>query len=124
MQLSTLHDQLLTKARASDSWTPSGLPVGSITTFSEYAQLRYAEIEGVGTVTIDQTGNIAGMSPGERCTINGETRWMPLELLRNLRTTPFVTGAAARATGTPASPHTTRSRSARRPSRTVAKPQA
>jgi len=65
-------------------------PFGTITEFQVYPQLRYADVEGIGTVTIDQTGNMVGASPVERCTYRGETTWIPLELIRNIRLDPFV----------------------------------
>ncbi len=87
-----LSQKLMAKARQSES--SGGLPIGSITRDAEYDQLHYAEVldlagTPIGTATIDRTGDIVGMSPGERCTLNGETAWMPLERLRNFRTTPF-----------------------------------
>jgi len=66
--------------------------VGSLTAFQPYPQLRYGDVDGVGTVTIDQTGNMVGFSPVERCTANGETAWIPLELVRNIRLEPGILG--------------------------------
>jgi hypothetical protein len=77
---------LLTKAHASGQ--PNTLPIGTLTFAEPYAQLRYGDVDGIGTVTIDQTGNMVGFSPVERCTANGETAWIPLELVRNLRLEP------------------------------------
>jgi len=55
-----------------------------------YEQLHYGEVEGIGTVTIDKSGNMIGFSPVERCKFQGETYWIPLDLVKNLRTEPFV----------------------------------
>ena len=61
-----------------------------MTAFELYPELRYGEIDGIGTVTIDQTGNMVGFSPVERCTHNGQTTWIPTELVKNLRKEPFI----------------------------------
>lgn len=73
-------------------------PVGTLTESEPYDQLRYAEIDGIGTVTIDRTGNMAGFSPVERCKDrHGEIAWVPTELCRNIRLEPFfVTERAAK----------------------------
>lgn len=78
------------KLRAEKTAEPSTLPVGTLTAFELYPELRYGEIEGIGTVTIDMTGNIVGFSPSERCTHNGMTTWIPTELVKNLRKEPFT----------------------------------
>lgn len=90
--LAELYEKLMSNARTRSQ----DLPVGSINRDSEYDQLHFAEVldlngNNLGTATIDRTGDIVGMSPGERCTLNGVTRWIPLERLQNLRTTPFLT---------------------------------
>ncbi len=119
-----LYQQLMKQARSSD--TPTALPVGSITRDSEYDQLHYAEVVDlsgatIGTATIDRTGDIVGMSPGERCTLNGETAWIPLERLRNFRTTPFQAVATRGAqVASPAAPAPARARVSHRAKKTAA----
>jgi len=81
---------------------PAGLPVGTLTAFELYPELRYGEIEGIGTVTIDMTGNIVGFSPSERCTHNGQTTWIPTELVKNLRKEPFTVAGRGKVTQTAA----------------------
>jgi hypothetical protein len=97
MSLHTLFKSLLTEARKS---TPD-LPVGTLTFAQPYGQLRYGEVDGIGTVTIDQTGNMIGFSPVERCSANGETTWIPLERIKNLRMEPtgFVSARASTKAG-------------------------
>lgn len=102
--LHDLFDKLLTKAKAENR--AADLPVGTLTFAEPYAQLRYAEVDGIGTVTIDQTGNMAGFSPVERCTFNGETAWIPLNLVRNLRYEPIVITPGSTARGRKATPST------------------
>ena len=77
-----------------------GTPIGTLTEFQVYPQLRYGDVEGIdGVVTIDLTGNMVGFSPVERCTANGETAWIPLALVRNIRLEPGeVTGGGQHAT--------------------------
>jgi len=84
--LRALFQKLLEKARSENP----ELPVGTLTIETPYEQLHYAEVDGVGTVTIDKSGNMIGFSPVERCKFQGETYWIPLELVKNLRTEPFV----------------------------------
>ena len=102
----------------------SDIPIGTLTVIEAYPQLRYADLEGVGQVQLDATGNMVGFSPVERCQdAQGETAWIPTELLRNIRLSPFqLTGSArSHATGASAAPNTTRSRTrSRRPA--AAKP--
>jgi hypothetical protein len=83
------------KLRADAKQTTPDLPVGTLTFSTPYTQLRYAEVEGIGTVEIDYSGNMIGFSPVERCTHNGETAWIPLELCRNIRLQPFVKATKA-----------------------------
>jgi hypothetical protein len=65
-------------------------PIGTLSHDEPYPQLRYGEIDGIGTVTIDRTGNMTGFSPVERCKDRfGEIAWVPTELVRNLRLEPF-----------------------------------
>jgi hypothetical protein len=84
--------QLVKKLRAEAKAAPSSdLPIGSLTVIEAYPQLRYGDVEGIGLVTIDATGNMVGFSPVERCQDkHGETAWIPTELIRNLRLTPFL----------------------------------
>jgi len=79
---------------------PTALPVGTLTAFELYPDLRYGEIDGIGTVTIDMTGNVVGFSPSERCTHNGMTTWIPTELVKNLRLEPFPYSAEKGSKGT------------------------
>jgi len=83
---------LAKKLRANVQANPqSELPVGSLTVIAPYDQLRYGDIEGIGQVTIDATGNMVGFSPVERCQDkHGEIAWIPTELVRNLRRDPFL----------------------------------
>jgi len=94
--LRALFQKLLTQARSEHP----DLPVGTLTIETPYEQLHYAEVDGVGTVTIDKSGNMIGFSPVERCSANGETTWIPLELCRNLRTQPFPVGVMGTGMGT------------------------
>ena len=76
-------------AKTSDVTTAS--PLNTLTHSTPYEQLRYGEIEGIGTVTIDATGNMSGFSPVERCKDkHGEIAWVPTELVRNMRLEPFL----------------------------------
>jgi hypothetical protein len=94
--LIALAQKLRAEAKQADAGT---LPVGSLTFSEPYPQLRYGDVEGIGLVTIDQTGNMVGFSPVERCTAHGETAWIPLELVRNIRLEP---GGLLAASATPA----------------------
>jgi hypothetical protein len=80
----------------------STLPVGTLTFAQPYPQLRFGDVEGIGTVTIDQTGNMVGFSPVERCTAHGETAWIPLELVKNIRMEPGEWTPRGKKTPTPA----------------------
>jgi len=84
--LLALAKKLLTQAEKSG--TTLTLPIGTLTFAAPYPQLRFGDVDGIGTVVIDQTGNMVGFSPVERCTANGETAWIPLELVRNIRMEP------------------------------------
>jgi len=101
MSLHALAKKLLADATKADY---GNLPVGTLTFSTQYPQLRYAEIDGIGTVTIDQTGNMIGFSPVERCKFNGETQWIPTELCKNLRGEPFVDGVPMRGRATGRTP--------------------
>jgi hypothetical protein len=82
-----LAKRLLGEAKQADY---GNLPIGSLTFSQPYPQLRYGDVDGIGTVTIDQTGNMVGFSPVERCTAHGETAWIPLEQIRNIRLEPLT----------------------------------
>jgi len=71
-------------------------PVGALTVITPYDRPRFADIDGVGTVEIDYTGNMIGFSPVERCQHKGETTWIPTELCKNIRLQrePFLSGHA------------------------------
>jgi hypothetical protein len=86
--LRALFQKLLDKARSEHP----ELAVGTLTIETPYEQLHYGEVDSIGTVTIDKSGNMIGFSPVERCKFNGETQWLPLELVKNLRTEPFPVG--------------------------------
>ena len=90
--------ELLTEAKRADY---GNLPIGNLTLSQPYPQLRFGDVDGIGTGAIDQTGNIrVGCSPVERCSANGETAWIPLELVHNIRLEPsgFVVGTRGRTT--------------------------
>jgi hypothetical protein len=79
------------KLRANLAQTSEGTPTGTLTSFTPYSQLKYGEIDGIGTVTIDALGNMAGFSPVLQCKDkHGEVTWIPTELVRNLRLEPFL----------------------------------
>jgi len=80
------------------------VPIGTLTVISPYPQLRYGDVDGIGLVEIDATGNMAGFSPVERCQDeHGETAWIPTELVRNIRLQPFgFTGGATTRSRKPA----------------------
>jgi len=110
--LHELYRKLLTQAKQ----TTPDLPIGTLTFSQEYTQKQYGDVAGVGRVAIDQFGNMIGFSPVERCSFNGETAWIPLDLVKNISADPFGTGTRSRVT-TPASSLSTaaRKRSTRRP---------
>jgi len=97
-----LFQKLLTKAHATGA--AGQVPIGTLTFAEQYPQLRYAEVDGIGTVSIDATGNMVGFSPVERCTANGETAWIPLNLVRNIRLEPGIIAAGQRARTTRSTP--------------------
>lgn len=71
----------------------TNLPPGTLTWSELYQERQFGEIDGIGTVEIDATGNMVGFSPVERCKDrSGETDWVPLRLIRNLRPSFFGTG--------------------------------
>jgi hypothetical protein len=68
----------------------SELPIGTLTVIELHPQLRYGDVDGIGTVTIDAEGNMVGFSPVTRCQDeSGETAWIPTDLVRNIRLQPF-----------------------------------
>jgi len=68
-------------------------PFGTLSNVTLYTERRFAEIDGIGTVEIDATGDMSGLSPVERCQArNGEIEWVPLNKLRNFRTSFFGAG--------------------------------
>ena len=91
--------KLLAEAKGKPDY--GNLPVGSLTFSQPYPQLRFGDVDGIGTVVIDQTGNMVGFSPVERCTANGETAWIPLEHVRNIRMEPGDWTPRGRKTTTP-----------------------
>jgi hypothetical protein len=97
--LRALFQKLLTAAQQQQQTNPGDLPVGTLTFATPYAQPRYGDVEGIGPVEIDQTGNMIGFSPVERCSAHGETAWIPLERIQNLRLQPFGVGGFGMGTG-------------------------
>jgi hypothetical protein len=87
--LRALFTKLLATAQAKQD-TVGDLPVGTLTFSQPYPQLRYGDVDGIGPVEIDQTGNMVGFSPVERCSAHGETVWIPLALIKNLRFQPYA----------------------------------
>jgi hypothetical protein len=83
--LLALAKKLLTAAKQG---APESATIGTLTFATPYPSLRFGDVDGIGTVTIDQTGNMVGFSPVERCTAHGETAWIPLELVKNIRLEP------------------------------------
>jgi len=82
---------LAKKLRSEVKQNNPGADVGSLTEIVLYPQLRYGDIEGIGQVTIDATGNMVGFSPVERCQDkHGEIAWIPTERVLNLRPQPFT----------------------------------
>jgi len=77
------------RAEAAKTLTTEQSPIGTVTELQLYPQLRYGEVEGIGTVEIDATANVVGHSPSERCTFKGETTWLPTEMVLNRRFNPF-----------------------------------
>jgi len=117
--LQALARKLLTQAQQGAA---PDLPVGTLTFAQPYPQLRFGDVDGIGTVTIDQTGNMVGFSPVERCTAHGETAWIPLALVRNIRMEPGDVGPTrgrtpSAGTGTVSSGARIRSRSRTRTSK-------
>jgi len=85
--LLALAKKLLGQAKQADY---GNLPIGSLTAFDAYPQLLYGDVDGIGMVQIDMTGNMVGFSPVERCQDeHGEVAWIPTELVRNIRLQPF-----------------------------------
>ena len=103
MTLLALAKTLREKALSNDTGG-SGDPIGTLTFETPYEQLHYAEVDGIGTVTIDKSGNMIGFSPVERCKHNGETAWLPTELCKNLRLEPFPVGIMGATSGLPGTP--------------------
>ncbi len=87
-------------AKTSDVSPGGPLAVGALTIAVPYDQLRYGDIDGIGTVTIDALGNMAGFSPVLQCKDrHGDVEWIPTHLVRNLRLEPFVTTERTTARG-------------------------
>ncbi len=101
------------KLRAAASLNTPGLVVGNLTRDEQYDQLMYGEIAGIGTVTIDRTGDMTGLSPVERCkSKSGEIDWIPTNLITNFRSEPFLfsKSPASSAVEGAATPHRARRR--------------
>ena len=103
--LRDLFTKLLDKAKTHTN--PGDLPVGTLTFATPYAQPRYADVDGIGPVEIDFTGNMIGFSPVERCTAHGETAWIPTELVKNISLEPFTFTGTTRGRTPTKTKHTT-----------------
>jgi len=119
MQLLEFARKLRAEIDASVGGATRETPIGTLTLIQPYAERHYAEIEGVGTVEIDLTGNMIGFSPAERCMFKGVTTWIPTERCQNLRTSPFVIEKAA-SVGTGTASSGTRMRARTRAGKTAA----
>jgi hypothetical protein len=74
---------------------PAGLPIGSLTLIELYQQPRYGEIDGA-LVRIEGEGNMVGFSPVTKCVdAQGETAWIPTELVKNISLEPFTFAGSA-----------------------------
>ena len=70
--------------------TTSPHPVGTLTLIELYQQPRYGEVNGA-LVRIEGEGNMVGFSPVTKCVdAQGETAWIPTELIQNISLEPFT----------------------------------
>ena len=70
------------------------LPIGSLTLIELYQTPRYGEIDG-HLVRVEGEGNMVGFSPVTKCVdAQGETAWIPTELVKNISLEPFTFTAA------------------------------
>jgi len=68
---------------------PTAPPVGTLTLIELYPQAHYGEVDGT-LVRIEGEGNMVGFSPVTKCVdAQGETAWIPTELVRNISLEPF-----------------------------------
>jgi hypothetical protein len=77
------------------------VPIGTLTLIELYHQPRYGEVDGT-LVRIEGEGNMAGFSPVTKCVDpQGETAWIPTELVKNISLEPFtfVTGTGGTTRG-------------------------
>lgn len=66
------------------------LPVGTLTLIELYPQPHYGEVDG-SLVRIEGEGNMVGYSPVTKCVdAQGETAWIPTELVKNISLEPFT----------------------------------
>jgi hypothetical protein len=65
-------------------------PVGTLTLIELYNQPRYGEINGQ-LVRVEGEGNMTGFSPVTKCVdAQGETAWIPSEMVTNISLEPFT----------------------------------
>ena len=100
--LLALAKKLRTELSKTTETNPSTLPIGSLTLIELYQQPRYGEIDGA-LVRIEGEGNMVGFSPVTKCVdAQGETAWIPTELVKNISLEPFTftgtTGTRGRTT--------------------------
>jgi hypothetical protein len=75
--LRELSRKLLTEA-AGRPLPVNSPPLGTVTERTEAKTIYYGEVEGVGPVTITDTGNVVGFSPARFCIDNDkEGAWIP-----------------------------------------------
>ena len=88
--LLNLAKKLRTGVAKTDNGPTAGAPVGTLTLIELYQQPRYGEVEGQ-LVRIEGEGNMIGFSPVTKCVdAQGETAWIPTELVKNITLEPFT----------------------------------
>lgn len=81
---------LAKKLRADSKTSPTDPPAGTLTLIELYTQPRYGEVDGQ-LVRIEGEGNMVGFSPVTKCVdAQGETAWIPTELVKNISLEPFT----------------------------------
>jgi hypothetical protein len=97
------------RAEIAKTTDPNAGPIGSLTLIELYQTPRYGEVDG-HLVRIEGEGNMVGWSPVTKCVdANGETAWIPTELVKNISLEPFtfVSGSSMRSRSKAASTKTT-----------------
>jgi hypothetical protein len=94
------------RAEIAKTTDPNAGPIGSLTLIELYQTPRYGEVDG-HLVRIEGEGNMVGWSPVTKCVdANGETAWIPTELIKNISLEPFSfvsgSGSMVRGRKTPA----------------------